>query len=209
MKNSVKFTFDTHFDGGAAETARPEARSRKSYSADEIDQLRQESREEGRREGDVLAAQAVAASIGQVAAAVHAAIEAMDAEVESIRGEAAQLSFVAAKRLAGAALENAPEAEIVEALRVALHQAVGEPRVVVKTPPVLSQRIERRAAEIAAEQGFEGRMQFVSDASLTGADCRIEWRGGGIERAYHIIEAALADLIMRRFGRENEPQIKE
>ncbi len=209
MKNSVKFTFDTHFDGGAPESVRPEARSRKSYSADEIEQLKQEAREEGRREGDVLATQAVAASIGQVAAAVHAAIEAMDAEVESIRGEAAQLSFVAAKTLAGAALKSAPEAEIAEALRVALHQAVGEPRVVVKTPPELSQRIESRAAEIAAEQGFEGRMQFVSDASLTGADCRIEWRGGGIERTHHIIETALADLIARRFGRVREPQTKE
>jgi flagellar assembly protein FliH len=201
MKNSVKFTFDTHFDGAPAERAAPDARSRKSYSSDEIEQLKLEAREQGRKDGDILASQALAQSIGQVASAVLAAIEAMDAEVELIRSEAADLAFAASKKLAGAALSNAPEAEIVETLRMALSQAVGEPRVVVKTPPMLSAKIESRAAEIASEQGFEGRIQFVGDSGLAGADCRIEWRGGGIERAQATIEQALDDLVARRFSR--------
>jgi len=201
MKNAVKFTFDTHFDSGPVEAVQSDARSRKSYSADEIDRLKQDAHSEGRRHADVLASQAMSAAIGEVAAAVHAAIAAMDGEVEAMRAEAAGLALAAAKTLAGAALSSAPEEEIFEAMRAALHQAVGEPRVVVKTPPLLSERIESRAAEIAAEQGFEGRMQFVGDATLKGAECRIEWRGGGIERSHEIIENALSDLIARRFGR--------
>jgi flagellar assembly protein FliH len=201
MKNAVKFTFDNHFDGGGpVETVQPDARSRKSYSADEIERLKHEAHNEGRKHADVLASQAMAAAIGEVAAAVHAAIAAMDGEVEAMRAEAAGLALAAAKTLAGAALSSAPEAEIIEAMRTALHQAVGEPRVVVKTTPLLSKRIESRAAEIASEQGFEGRMQFIGDAALKGADCRIEWRGGGIERSHDIIENALSDLIVRRFG---------
>ena len=200
MKNAVKFTFDNHFDSGPVETVHSDARSRKSYSADEIERLKHEAHNEGRKHADVLASQAMAAAIGQVAAAVHAAIAAMDGEVEAMRAEAAGLALAAAKTLAGAALSSAPEAEIIEAMRMALHQAVGEPRVVVRTPPILSERIESRAAEIAAEQGFEGRMQFIGDADLQGADCRIEWRGGGIERSHEIIENALSDLIARRFG---------
>jgi flagellar assembly protein FliH len=89
--------------------------------------------------------------------------------------------------------------EIAEALQAALHQAIGEPRVVVKTTPDLAQRIEERAKEIAAHEGFDGRMQFVPDSTLSGADCRIEWRGGGIERALSTIENALSELIARRF----------
>ena len=45
-----------------------------------------------------------------------AAIEAMDGEVERVRAEAASLALAAAKKLAGAALDHAPEAEIAEAL---------------------------------------------------------------------------------------------
>ena len=81
-KNATKFTFDTHFDAGGSEKAQAERRSRKTYSAEEIDAIQRTARDDGRKDGDVRATQAVAASIGQVAAAVHAAIQAMDVEVE-------------------------------------------------------------------------------------------------------------------------------
>lgn len=207
MNNSVKFTFDTDFDDRARDTA--DTRTRKSLSPEEIELLKQDAREEGRKHADVLANQAVAASIGQVAAAMLTAIESMDDEVERLRAEAAELALAAAKKLAGAALNHAPEAEIAEALHVALHQAIGEARVVVKTPPALAKAIEARAVEIAAEQGFEGRIQIAGDSTLSGADCRIEWRGGGVERSHSMIENALADLIVRRFARIEGPQSKE
>src|SRR5215510_3253495 len=110
MKNSVKFTFDTDFDDRNDNGA--DARARKSFSTDEIEKLKRDAREEGRKNADILATQAVASSIGQVAAAMHAAIEAMDDEVELIRTEAAALALAAAKKLAGAALNHAPEEEI-------------------------------------------------------------------------------------------------
>lgn len=209
-KNATKFTFDTHFDAGASATAQAASRSRKSYSAAEIDVIKGEAREEGRKDGDVRASQALAASIGQVAAALVSAIQAMDGEVEAIRAEAASLALAAARKLAGAALTAAPEGEIIEALQAALQQAVGEPRVVVKTTPKLAGSIESRAAAIAAEQGFEGRVQVVADPKLTGADCRLEWRGGGLERAHSAIDAALADLIARRFaGASKTSEVEE
>ena len=201
MNKAVKFTFDTHFDGSTPGETKNDARSRKTYSADEIELMKREASEEGRRDGNVRATQAVAASMGQVAAAVLAAIEAMDEEIETIRTEAAMLAVAAAKKLARAALAAVPEPEITEALRAALHQAIGEPRIVVKTAPHLAQAIEQRAAEIAVQEGYEGRMHFVADGDLFDADCRIEWRGGGIERAQATIEAALDDLVARRFTR--------
>jgi flagellar assembly protein FliH len=208
MNTTVKFTFDTHFDGDNPRNKKSDVRSRKSYSAEEIEAMKSEAREEGRADGDVRASHAIAASIGQVAAAVLAAIQAMDGEIECIRAEAAGLAIAAAKKLAHAALAAAPEVEIEEALRVALHQAIGEPRVVVTTSPVLALKIQERANEIAHEEGFEGRVQFVPDDGLTNADCRVEWRGGGIERAQSAIESALADLMARRFP-QSAPERKE
>ena len=208
MKNSVKFTFDTHFDDRTADAMASGARTRKSLTADEIEALKKDAREEGRKHADILATQAVAASIGQVAAAMVAAIEAMDGEVERLRAEAAALALAAARKLAGAALSHAPEAEIAEALTVALHQAIGEPRVVVKTPVALAKAIEAHAAQIATEQGYDGRLQIAADSRLSGADCRIEWRGGGVERAHAKIDTALADVIARRFHGV-EPMSKE
>jgi flagellar assembly protein FliH len=132
---------------------------------------------------------------------VLSAIQAMDDEIEAIRAEAANLAVAAAKKLARAALAAAPEQEIAEALHVALHQAIGEPRVVIKTAPLLAQKIQDKANEIAHVEGYEGRMQFVADAGLFDADCRIEWRGGGIERAQGALEHALDELVAQRFPR--------
>jgi flagellar assembly protein FliH len=199
MANAKKFTFDTHFDSGEPGHGMG-PRLRKSYTLAEIDSIRAEAREEGKRDGDVRAGQALAVSVGQAAAAIRAAVEAMDAEVEAIRAEAAELALAAARKLACAALAAAPEAEIAEALRTALRQAIGEARLVVKTSPALAAAIEAKAAELAAEQGFEGRILFAPDAALKGADCRIEWQSGGIEFAYKHIDDGLAELIARRFA---------
>jgi flagellar assembly protein FliH len=195
---AVKFTFDTDFDAGRAMASR-ETR-RQSFSTDEIDAIRASATAEGRRDGDVLAQQAVAASIGDLAAAIHRAVEAMDEELEIIRADAARLAFAAAKKLAGAALKTAPDEEILDTLRLALHQAVGEPRVTLKTTPHLSERLRERAAEIAADEGFEGRLQYVGDPNLSGADCRVEWHGGGLERNLSVLETQLSDIIARRFS---------
>src|SRR3981189_3502203 len=161
MNTTVKFTFDTHFDADNPRNKKSEVRSRKSFSAEEVEAMKSEAREEGRTDGNVRASHAIAASIGQVAAAVLAAIEAMDGEIECIRAEAAGLAIMAAKKLAHAALAAAPEAEIEEGLRAALHQAIGEPRVIVTTAPLLAHKIQERADDIAHHQGYEGRMQFV------------------------------------------------
>src|SRR5256885_96028 len=101
MKNSVKFTFDTHFDGPSE--PRVEPRSRKSYSAEEIEQIREAAREEGRRASDIRATQAGAASIGQGAAAVLSAVQARDGGSGAIRAATAALAPMAAKKPAGPA----------------------------------------------------------------------------------------------------------
>jgi flagellar assembly protein FliH len=199
MKNPAKFTFDTHFDTAeAGNGAGP--RLRKSYTQGEIEAIRGQAREEGKRDGEVRAQQALAASIGQAATAILSAIRAMDAEVEAIRAEGAMLALAAARKLAGAALAAAPEAEVAEVLKTALHHAIGETRIVVSASPGLCAAIEAKAAALAAEQGFEGRIRFAPDAALKDADCRIEWQGGGLERAYKEIDDNLAELIARRFA---------
>jgi flagellar assembly protein FliH len=197
--NARKFTFDTRFDDDIPVAVATAARKKKSFSRDELEAARVTGFDEGRRTGDVRAAEALAASIGQVAAAMTQAIGAMDEEIEAMRAEAAQLAFAAAKKLAGAALAHAPEAEIADTLRAALHQAITETHITVRAPAGLVQALQQKLAELPLHEGYEGRVRFVADPDLLGADCRIEWRGGGVERAHARIEESLAELIARRF----------
>jgi flagellar assembly protein FliH len=198
----VKFTFDTHFGGEVPEAlpGRNEARSRRTYSAEEIEFMREQAHAEGMQSGEVRAKQALVASIAQISAAIMRVIQAMDADVEEVRKKATQFAMAAARHLAGAALDAAPQKEIEAVLREAAHQAIGEPRIVLRLAPQAADALAEEAASLAHLEGFEGRVQVVADRNFTGADCRVEWRGGGIERLQEILETHLADLVAQRFS---------
>ena len=80
-----------------------------------------------------------------------------------------------------------------EAARLALAMAK-------KIAPAVIQVLEPRLSDIAHEEGYDGRVLFAADVSMSGADCRIEWRGGGAERSEQTIEEALNALIAHRFS---------
>ena len=102
--------------------------------------------------------------------------------------------------LSRAALSALPQAEIESALREAMHQALGEPRILLRTAQGVADAISARLTEIAHDEGFDGRVQISGDPTLKGTDCRIEWRGGGAERSEQNIEKSLHELITRHFA---------
>jgi len=195
-----KFTFDTEFrpEGDLISNA-ARARQRKVFTQEEIDQMCAKARGEGLKAGQVRAAEAVAAAVADFANAVRAALADSHAEIETLREEAAQLAVVTARKLAPVAIAAFPSGDVEAALREAMHQAIGEPRIVLRTSPAVTEAMSGNLAEIAHEEGFEGRIVAKTDPSIAGADCRIEWRGGGAERSLAALEEAIGELIARRF----------
>ncbi|MGA7713663.1 MAG: hypothetical protein WCA81_17325 [Rhizomicrobium sp.] len=203
-----KFTFDTEFrvEGDLVSNA-ARARQRKVYSQDEIDQMCARARAEGAKAGMVRAAEAVAATIASLVGALQAAVATTHVEIESMRQDAALLAFAAAQKLAPMAIAALPDADVEAALREAIHQAIGEPRIVLRAAQVVIDTISPKLEEIAQEEGFEGRIVAKADPSIAGADCRIEWRGGGAERNLSVLEDAVGDLIARRFSQASNSSI--
>jgi flagellar assembly protein FliH len=54
--------------------------------------------------------------------------------------------------------------------------------------------------ELAHEAGYEGRIVLNAEPGLHGGDCRIEWRGGGMERSIEHLDEAIGAVITRRFS---------
>jgi flagellar assembly protein FliH len=196
-----KFTFDTEFQGQEdrrSDAAR--ARQKQTLTMEELDQLRAEARAAGADNAQVRAAEAVERSLAALTIAVRAALDTSHAEIESLRDEAARLALAMAKKIAPAALAALPAGDVENALRQAMHQAIGEPRITLRAAPVVVAALEPRLTDIAHEEGYEGRLMIAADPAMTGGDCRIEWRGGGAERSEAAIEEALTALIARRFS---------
>ena len=201
MRSAAKYTFDTEFrSDGDVVSAAARGRQKKSLTQEELDRLCADARTEGLHAGEVRAQEAIAAGAREAARAVAAALGQITREYEALRTEAAEIALAAARKLARAALATLPAAEVEAMLREAMHQAIGEPRILLRAAPAVAEAISGQLAEIAHDEGFDGRVQISADPSLKDADCRIEWRGGGAERAESTIEAAIADLIARRFS---------
>jgi flagellar assembly protein FliH len=196
-----KFTFDTEFHG---EENRPapaaRARQKQTLTTEELDRLKAEARAEGADHANARAAEALERSVAALTIAVRAALDTSHAEIETVRGEAACLALAMAKKIAPAALSALPAGDVEIALRQAMHQAIGEPRITLRAAPAVVEVLEARLTDIAHEEGYEGRVMIAADLAMQGADCRIEWRGGGAERSERTIEDALNALIARRFS---------
>ncbi|MEJ0041205.1 MAG: FliH/SctL family protein [Rhizomicrobium sp.] len=205
MTASAKYTFDIEFrpEGDLVSNA-ARARQKRVYTTDEIDQLSARAREQGMKAGQVRAAEAQALEVTKLVEALKAVVTRSAKATDEVREEASMLALAAARKLAGAAVAALPIADVEEVLRHALHQALGEPRIVLHTSPQVAELLRGKLAEIAHEEGFEGRVVVAGEAAMGTADCRIEWRGGGAERSAQQIESAIGELIARRFSHPSE-----
>lgn len=200
-----KFTFDTEFRDQrdvVSEAAR--ARQKKTLTTQELEAMCAKAEATGTQAATVRAAEGLERTISAMVIALRAALDQSKAEIENVRAEAASIALAAAKKIAAAALEAAPAGEVENALRQAMHQAVGEPRVILRAAPDVVAALEARVTDIAHEEGYDGRVMLAVDPAIRGGDCRIEWRGGGSERSEAVIESAIGALITRYFSNSSE-----
>ena len=201
MTTQRKFTFDTEFLG-AEDRPAPAARARQklTLTTEELDNLQTLARLEGENNAQARSAEALERSIAALTISVRAALDQSHAEIEILRDDAARLALAMARKIAPAALAALPAGDIEIALRQAMHQAIGEPRVTLRAAPAVTEVLEPRLADIALQEGYEGRVMIAADPAMKAGDCRIEWRGGGAERSEQVIEEALCALIAHRFS---------
>src|SRR3954463_16575520 len=206
-KTTSKFTFDTEFRADS-DVVSPAARARRkqTMTVEEIESMLARAQAEGAQAGQVRASEHIERTVAALTIALRAALDQSAAQIEAVREEAADLALAAAKKLAAAALSALPAGDVEAALRGAMHQAMGEPRITLRAPAAVIEAIKDRVEAIGHEEGYEGRVLLAADPALSGADCRIEWRGGGSERKEAAIEAALDALIARRFCKTQDSE---
>ena len=201
MSSQRKFTFDTEFLGAEDRRApAAHARQKQTLSNEELDRMQATARSEGENNSQALTNQALERSIAALTIAVRAALDTSHAEIENLRDEAAKVALAMALKIAPAALAALPAGDVEIALRQAMHQAIGEPRITLRAAPAVTDVLQPRLDDIAHEEGYEGRISIAADPAMKAGDCRIEWRGGGAERSDQTIEDAIKALIANRFS---------
>ena len=194
---AIKYTFDTVFGDAEPVAQTQAARARSSYSADEVEKIRGETFAAGKADAEARASALKADAMKNVGSGIGGLIHAVDEMETKLRSESVDLALAIARKLAEASLNAFPMKEIEEVVTDCLHKLHREPRLVVRVSAQLSDTLQVEIHGLADRHGFAGRIVVLPEPSLSGADCRVEWAGGGLERDLETNLAAIDEAVAR------------
>lgn len=119
---------------------------------------------------------------------------------KKLAGLAMRMVYGMARRL----LPEHAQAHAVESIEAFVRQvlplAVGEPRLVVRSHPMIAEDLDARLKDVFARSGFQGTFTVVTDYEVQPGDCRLEWEGGGADRDEARIWAEIREVVAGNFG---------
>lgn len=194
-----KFVFDTEFDA-AGEIAYAAPRPKRSFTPEEVEQLRQQAYAEGERAALTSITAQQMAALSEIARACGHALPALANVAHQHRIGAAGLALACGKAIAGAALGNFPEAPVQAAVEALAREIEAAPRLIVSAAPELAERLQGPLEEAAARVGFSGAIQVRSDLGQGRHAFTLDFGDGAgsfdpmqaAERVTEALQAALA-----------------
>jgi flagellar assembly protein FliH len=200
MAMPQKFTFDVSFDHLGAPSARSIAERR--FTRSELEATRQSALAEGHAAGLEEAAKAAqsltADALTQIAESLTALLTVQDATtIDTQRRALATMQAIIAKLVPGLAAKD-PLAEIEAFATKCLHEAIDEPRVVIRVAQEIYEPLRERLDTLANDAGYAGRIVLLVDDAIAAGDARVEWADGGAERNLAGQCAELNELLERR-----------
>jgi len=203
-KPHSRFDFEVEFTPSGDVLRGPD---RKFFSREETDQLAAKARSEG----ETRARQAVEAkgfaAVDKVAAHLSPVQAQLAAAATTLRQEAAELAMIAARKIAGAALDRNGEETAAAAIASAVQQLKGSPVVVVSVAPESIPQIERRLEQLR-RHGIGATLQFVGDANAKPGDWRVSWGEGATGFSRDAVAAAIENALKVRLDDPVEPQLE-
>lgn len=150
------------------------------------------AREEGFKEGEnsaiAIAQKQSAEALRSIARISQLLLGRLHNEVMELNEDAIEFSKACAFKLSGLALEGFEKQAIDNYIKDALVNLRNNPRIAIKVPSHIKPLIENSISQIAAEIGFEGKIELRADDNAQIGECSIEWQGGAIRHDQGFIE---------------------
>jgi flagellar assembly protein FliH len=157
-----KFAFDTVFDGGGQVIA-SSPRPKRSYTADEVEQIRKAAQAEGERAALASVAARQSDALAIVAHACQQALPRLAQVAHEHRVSSAELALACARAIAAAALDRFPQAPVQAAVEALAREIEAAPRLVVSCDAELAAGLQAALEETAQKIGFTGQVQVRPD----------------------------------------------
>ncbi len=188
MASATKFMFGTDFREG----------SRRAVGEAELVAARAEGFKAGEEQGRQQADAKLMTLSTQIARSAERLLAQENQRCAEIEAQAVHVALAAARRLAGAALEDRPTAALERAMRECFAHARLAPHLVLRVHEGAVEASETLVKRLAQECGFAGRLVLLGDPDIAPGDARIEWADGGFmldtQRLAELVEEAVADV---------------
>jgi flagellar assembly protein FliH len=171
-----KFAFDTVFEDNGRVIA--PARPKKSFTPEEVEQVRREAFAEGERSALAIAQAAQAQALQQIAAAAQGALGGLAMVAHEHRTGSARLALAAAGKIADAALQRFPEAPAAAALDALAREVEAVPRLVARCAPEQLDGVTQALEAAAHDAGYPGQIVVRADPALPLAAFVLDWGDG-------------------------------
>jgi flagellar assembly protein FliH len=175
MAEARKFTFDTEF-----EVPRPTRVDtyKRLYTSEEAEALAAAARAEGEAAAMRSVEAETARALGQLAEAAKTALPTLTVAAHEHRAGSAELALACARQIADAACERFPEAPLQAALAALAREVEAAPKLTLRAPPALLERLQAALAETAEAIGYGGQILARADPGLPLAAFVLDWGDG-------------------------------
>jgi len=201
---ATPFAFETEFTPAGDVVGGPQ---RKYYSREEADQLAAKALADGEARARQTAEVRGFASVDRIVAHLSPVSAQLAQLADALRREAAELALIAARKIAGEALDKAgaeaAAAAIAEAVRLLKHNPV----ITVSLAPESIPEVERRMDQLR-RAGRAVDMNFIADPAAKPGDWRVEWAEGSAGFSRDQVEAAIDAVVNSRLQDPVEPQLE-
>jgi flagellar assembly protein FliH len=194
-----KFAFDTVFDDAGAVAFAP-VRAKRSYTPEEVEQIRRDAFAEGERSAVAMAQAAAAAALSQIAGDCQGALGALTRVAHDHRIHSAELALAAARKIADSALDRFPQAPVAAAMVELAREIEAQPRLMVRVAPDLVEAVQAELEAAAQAIGFPGQIVARAEPGMPAAAFQLDWGEGRAAfdpqaaalRVAEVLDAALA-----------------
>jgi len=204
MTQPQRFAFEAEFTPSGDVVGGP---ARKFVPREEADQLAAKALAEGEARARQTAEVKGFASVDRIVAHLSPVSAQLAQLADALRREAAELAIIAARKIAGAALDQAGDKAAAEAIAEAVRLLRNNPLIVVSLAPESLPEVERRVEQLR-RQGQMAHISFVANPAAKPGDWHVEWAEGSVGFSREQVEAAVEAVIQARLQDPVEPQLE-